>query len=357
MRTWIALSLWRGMTYLRLKKMLQVCKHEEQLFLLSENEWRKLGLFPELFNSRVSLKDVRVSAAMGWLEEPGNWLLPITSEHYPSLLREISSAPLILYGCGQVDLLTKRQLAIVGSRRATPRAFELAHELAYELASAGVVVTSGLALGIDTAAHRGILEGGGKTIAVMANGLGSVYPFSNADLAQAIKVKGVLLSEQAPWVGPSAKLFPRRNRIVSGLSQGVLVVQAGKKSGSLITARLALEQNREVMAVPGDVGCAQAGGCHWLLKQGAALVETVEDVYQCMGWEEKVVSDGKTPKKQVLTLNEGERALLNCIDSSGTTLEKIVERYSGKDEDVLPGLSSLELAGVIHRLVQGYCLC
>jgi DNA processing protein len=356
MKNWIALSLWRGMTVSRLEKMQRVCEQDDCLFSLSESQWRRFGFSQELLKTRVLPTSAEVSAVMEWLEESGADLLPFTDARYPALLREISSPPVVLYVFGQVEVLTKKQISIVGSRRATPRMLELAYGLASDLVANDVVVTSGLALGIDTAAHRGALDAGGKTVAVMANGLGSVYPLSNASLADRIRENGLLLSEQPPGVGPSAKLFPMRNRIVSGLSRGVVVLQAHVKSGSLITARLALEQNREVMAVPGEAGSAQVGGSHWLLKQGAALVETVEDIYDCLGWERRGVLIRGKEKPSVL-LSEKEEALLQCIDSVDTSVEKIYERYRGCKKEVLPVLSQLELSGLVQRTMVGYCRC
>jgi DNA processing protein len=265
-----------------------------------------------------------------------------------------------LYAKGNYSVLEKPQLAMVGSRKATPRALEMAYGLAKDLAAKGIVITSGLALGIDTAAHQGALSASGETVAVMANGLARVYPPSNQRLAADIAKKGVLISEQPPWMEPKATLFPRRNRIVSGLSQGVLVVQANKKSGSLITARLALEQNREVMAMPGESGSEEASGCHWLLKQGAALVENADDVYAAMGWDlpERIETTSygrKNPPDN--PFNEVENTLLACIDSTDTSLEMIYKRYSGDHCKVLSLLSQLELEGLVQRTIFGYCRC
>jgi DNA processing protein len=360
MNTWLALSLWCGMTVSRLQKLKQRCGSLQQLFALNKPQWLQLGFAEELYATRISPTDSLVVETADWLIDEGVTLLGYEDTSYPANLREVASAPLALYARGEIELLAQRQLAIVGSRKATPKAMEVAFELAAELAANDVVVTSGLALGIDTAAHRGALEGGGKTIAVMANGLASVYPPSNWQLAEQIVESGVLLSEQPPRMEPKAKLFPQRNRIVSGLSQGVLVVQGNRKSGSMITARLALEQNREVMAVPGEVGSEQASGCHWLLKQGAALVENVEDIYAAMGWEKDNAPGSMNvglANKIIKCLTPAEQALLVCIDNADTALEKIYERYNGDSSVVLSLLSQLELSGAIQRTLWGYCRC
>jgi DNA processing protein len=358
MNTWLALSFWRGMTAARLSLCRQRCGSLQLLFTLNKKQWLALGLPEKLHTGRVLPTDSRVVETADWLIEQGVSLIGYDDALYPICLREIASAPLVLYAKGNAAILSQRQLAIVGSRKATPKAMEVAYELAAELAVRGVVVTSGLALGIDAAAHRGALAGGGQTVAVMANGLASVYPPSHRELAVQITQQGVLLSEQLPWTEPKANLFPQRNRIVSGLSQGVLVVQGNRKSGSLITARLALEQNREVMAIPGEVGSEQAAGCHWLLKQGAALVENCEDIFTAMGWELGHVDTIEgTSSKQAIVLSESEQSLLRCIDAADTPLEKIYARYDGDSAAVLSTLSQLELAGVIQRTLWGYCRC
>ncbi|MEQ1440376.1 DNA-processing protein DprA [Fontimonas sp. SYSU GA230001] len=220
---------------------------------------------------------------LDWLAQPGRTLLTLADPRYPAALREAAGAPPVLFVQGDPDWLGLPQLALVGSRNASPQGLENARAFAAELARRGLVITSGLALGIDGAAHRGALEAGGGTIAVCGTGLDRVYPARHRDLAHEIAARGALLSEFPLGVPALSENFPRRNRIISGLSMGVLVIEAARESGSLITARLALEQGREVFAIPGSIHNPLARGCHALIRQGAKLVESVDDVLEELG--------------------------------------------------------------------------
>jgi DNA processing protein len=213
-----------------------------------------------------------------WLSVAGRRLLRCVDDDYPSRLREIGGAPPALFCIGDIGLLQLPQIGIVGARNASVQGLDNAHAFARELVCRGLVVTSGLAVGIDGAAHRGALDGGGGTIAVCGNGLDRVYPASHRKLAHTIAETGLLVSEFPPGTPPKPDHFPRRNRIISGLSLGVLVVEAARESGSLITARLATEQGREVFAIPGSIHNPLARGCHALIRDGARLVETVDDI-------------------------------------------------------------------------------
>ncbi|MEJ6774059.1 MAG: DNA-processing protein DprA, partial [Porticoccaceae bacterium] len=215
----------------------------------------------------------QVDSTMALVERVGAQIIPITSLDYPQQLKQISSAPPLLYSLGQIDNLHLPQIAIVGSRRMTRGGENNALQWSRFLANSGFTITSGLALGVDGCAHRGALEAAnGKTVAVMATGIDSIYPQRHRQLAeQILDSGGTLVTEFHPNVKPLPTNFPRRNRIVSGLSLGVLVVEAAVKSGSLITARYALEQNREVFAIPGSIHNPQSRGCHLLIKEGAQL--------------------------------------------------------------------------------------
>lgn len=203
---------------------------------------------------------------------------------YPALLGCIPDPPPVLWIRGDVSVLTRPAVAIVGSRVATPYALEVGARLAAELAGRGVVVVSGLARGVDSAAHRGCLEGGGKTVAVLGSGIDCVYPPEHTELARRIADNGAVTAELGPGAPPLPDHFPLRNRIISGISLGVVVVEASEKSGSLITARCALEQGRDVMAVPGSVLSGRNRGSHGLLKDGAKVVETADDILEELGW-------------------------------------------------------------------------
>lgn len=221
-----------------------------------------------------------IEADLSWLQGQQCYLIPIVHEAYPSQLREISDPPLVLFAQGRIDLLQQPQLAMVGSRNPDHYGKALAFDFAADLAGCGLNITSGLALGIDTASHRGALHVGGDTIGVVATGLDQVYPAANTALAAQIRQQGCLVSEFPVGTRPKAHLFPRRNRIISALSLGTLVVQAALRSGSLITARLANEQGREVFAVPGSIHNPLSKGCHSLIRQGAKIVEAREQVLQ-----------------------------------------------------------------------------
>jgi len=232
-------------------------------------------------------------AELAWLSETGHHLVTWADTDYPPLLREIPAPPVVLYVIGDRQSLSHPQFAIVGSRNPTPMGRENAQAFAKTLAGAGLTITSGLALGIDGAAHRGALDAGGKTIAVVGTGLDRVYPARHRDLAYAVVQQGALVSEFPLGTPPKSENFPVRNRIISGLSLGTLVVEAAVQSGSLITARLATEQGREVFAIPGSIHSPQARGCHALIRQGAKLVETAQDILEELGPLSRFISEAR----------------------------------------------------------------
>ena len=222
--------------------------------------------------------DAAIDADLAWLEANGARIVLATDTDYPPLLLQSGGAPAALYVQGSIEALSAAQLAIVGSRSPTAAGRATAREFAAWFAGAGLTVTSGLAVGIDAASHEGALAGGGLTIAVFASGLDRVYPTEHAALAQRIRAAGALVSEFPPRTPPLRRNFPQRNRIIAGLSLGTLVVEAARYSGSLITARLALESGREVFAIPGSIHSPLSRGCHQLIKSGAKLVEEAADV-------------------------------------------------------------------------------
>ncbi len=225
--------------------------------------------------------DALVDATLRWLARPGCHLLTITDPRYPQMLKEISCPPAVLYAQGRLDLLQNCAFAIVGSRNATHQGLEDAHAFAHALSQSGLTIVSGLALGIDAAAHRGGLAGKSSSIAVMGTGPDRIYPRRNEELAHMLANEGCLLSEFPMGMRSLPRNFPRRNRLISGLSRGVLVVEAGIPSGSLSTALRALEQDRDVFAIPGSIHSSLSKGCHWLIKEGAKLVEGADDSPRC----------------------------------------------------------------------------
>jgi DNA processing protein len=254
------------------------------------------------------------------------------------------------------------QIAIVGSRSATAAGRETAFEFGAALAAAGLAITSGLALGIDAAAHRGALDAGGITIAVCGTGLDRVYPAEHAALAASIAVRGALVSEFTPGTPPLAVNFPQRNRLMSALSRGVLVIEAAARSGSLITARLAGDQGRDVLAIPGSIHNALARGCHRLIKEGAALVETPDDVLAVLGLATVALPAKSAPAAPDVAdigadrLDSGAEMLLNALGFGPADLDRLVERTGLAAHAVVSTLQMLELAGRVESLAGGrYC--
>ena len=245
---------------------------------LTDQELKCLGLDAKAIRSLRSIDPERLEAALAWLDHPAHHLVTRKDAYYPPLLRRIPDAPLALFVNGDPDWLLRPQIAIVGSRNATAGGLSIARDFADRLSRAGLVVTSGLALGIDAAAHGAALDAGRATLAVAGTGPDQVYPARHRDLALRIVDNGAVISSFAPGTGPRAGHFPARNRIISGMSAGVVVIEAGIQSGSLITARLAGEQGREVFAVPGSIRNPMARGCHRLIRQGARLVESPAEV-------------------------------------------------------------------------------
>ncbi len=295
----------------------------------------------------------QIQTQLDWLAQHNIALVTQQDASYPALLQEISCPPPILYVAGNVDLLQTQQLAIVGSRKATPAGIELAQAFAAELGMADFTITSGLALGIDAAAHKGALQQQTPTIAVIATGIDLCYPRRHNQLCEIIKQQGAVVSEFAPGTAALRENFPRRNRIISGLSLGIVVVEAQPGSGSLITARYAIEQNREVFAVPGSVRSPNSRGCHDLIKQGAALVESSEDILDALGcpchWSPVAIGE---PDSQSLKPEAAQ--LLNNIPYDAITLDELVE-YTGKPvEIILPILLQLEISGYLDCSETGY---
>jgi DNA processing protein len=285
---------------------------------------------------------------------------------YPRLLKQIYDPPLIIFIQGNKKLLNQSQIAIVGSRSASASGRDTAFELTQQLVKAGLVITSGLALGIDAVAHKGALTSNASTIAVVATGLDRVYPARHRALAQQIIThNGAIISEFLPGTLPKAGHFPKRNRIISGLSVGVLVVEAALKSGSLITARCALEQNRDVFSIPSTINNPQAKGCHWLIKQGAKLVEDVADIVEELTIDNKSGLQLKKQKEsQEIVNKEIDKKSKNnnlCVDellaSVGfeiTPVDKVVFRSKLPIEEVLTRLTILELNGLVAAVPGGY---
>lgn len=303
----------------------------------------------------------RVEQDLAWLERSGNYLLQQDDPRYPPLLRQITYPPPLLFVHGNLESLRAPQLAIVGTRNPTPLGRDTAHHFAAYLAGAGLAVTSGLALGIDAAAHQGALSGNGLTIAVMGTSLDRIYPAKHRDLAHAIAENGALVSELPTGTPAMAENFPRRNRLISGLAMGVLVVEAALQSGSLITARQALEQGREVFAIPGSIHNPMVKGCHALIRQGAKLVETASDILEELGSLAAFVSDSPeisaTAPAVPETLDEEYRQLLLAMGDESLAIDSLVERCGLTAEVVSSMLLILELEGYVAAVPGGLYCC
>jgi DNA processing protein len=331
----------------------------QQLPQLSVGQLVKLGFTSKQAEKFLAVTKEQLEADVRWLQAERHHLIPITAPEYPSLLKEIYDPPLALYAIGDIELLTAPQLAIVGSRNPTASGRDTAFEFAKALAGSGLVITSGLALGVDAASHEGALAAGGQTIAVCGTGLDRVYPARHRDLARQIACQGLLLSEFPLGTAPQAQNFPMRNRIISGLSVGTLVVEAALRSGSLITARSALQQGREVFAIPGSIHNPLARGCHSLLKNGAKLVETADDVLEELASllalslpqsiSEEIENSDAAP-----ILDEEHYAVLENVGYELTPIDLLVERTGFPVAAVASMLLMLELQGLVQSATGGY---
>jgi DNA processing protein len=293
-----------------------------------------------------------VESDMRWLAAPGRHLVTQSMPAYPALLRQLPDPPPVLFIEGDAAILGADQLAIIGSRRATPCGVQTAHGFSAELARRGLVITSGLALGVDAASHRGAMAGGGRTVAVTAHGLDMVYPRSHRRLARQIAENGALISEFFPGSAPLARHFPRRNRLISGLSLGVVVVEAARRSGSLITARLAGEQGREVFAVPGPIQSPLARGCHQLIRQGAKLVEGIADILEELpgGWAQTLgmgTGAGGRAAEAPQNLDAEQKKVLECLSYRAVSVDSVVQDSGLTADTVCSILLALELRGLV----------
>jgi len=307
-----------------------------------------------------------VELALTIIEQVSNldgFMIGVHDQSYPPLLKEIDQPPPVLFGKGSISCLQLPQLAIVGSRHASQSGLQNARLFAQHLSKSGFVITSGLALGIDAEAHQATVDQNKPTIAVMATGIEGRYPKRNHHLAeQIVDIGGTLLTEFIPNTPPKAGHFPKRNRIISGLSGGVLVVESSIKSGSLITARLAMEQGREVFAIPGSIHHPQAKGGHWLIKPGATLVENSQDIVdQLLGqfayWNEQVkplTEPQNTVKNNTVELNKNERLILEALPYHPISMDHIIEVTGLSSDIVLATIVQLEITGLIKHSTWGY---
>lgn len=298
-----------------------------------------------------------IHASLAWTEHPGRYLITQADVRYPALLKEIATPPLLLFVEGDPELLAMPQIALVGSRNASVSGIDTARLFAREFAQYGLTVTSGLALGVDGAGHLGALEAGRPTVAVMATGADIIYPRRHAQLADRIREQGVLVTEFPLGTAPLPAYFPQRNRVISGLSLGVLVVEAALKSGSLITTRYAVEQGREVFAIPGSIHNPTTKGCHALIRQGAKLVESVDDILEELAPQIEIdrapkIQNGKEAGET--SLDQTQQNILALVGHEPTSIDTLVERSQIPVAELNRILICLELESRIKNVPGGY---
>ena len=346
---WLRLTLIAGVGGQTQRKLLSAFGLPEAVFAAGHDAWRQVvgDKAAELLSAGADAQ--RVDAALTWAQGDDQHIVTLADAAYPRLLLEIPDPPTLLYVRGRVELLNQPALAIVGSRSPTAQGERDSERFAAALAQSGLTIASGLALGIDAAAHRGALSVGGDTVAFLGTGIDRVYPARNHELALAIGAHGAIVSELPIGTPVSAANFPRRNRLISGIARGVLVVEAALQSGSLITARLAAEQGRDVFALPGSIHAPQARGCHLLIKQGAKLVDCVQDVLEELGIAAGAAGSGVNRSSPS---SAGDR-LLTLMDYAPCGLDELAER-SGIGADALAvELLRLELDGRVASLPGG----
>lgn len=334
-------------------KLLKRWPNLEDMFKLSRHELKEAGLPDKLAEAIHDFNMSAVDADLEWETADNHHLLTWEDKRYPRMLKEIYDPPAVLYAAGDLNCLEQTMLSIIGTRKPSISGKETAWNFAKDLSSLHITIVSGLAHGIDASAHSGCLSANGSTIAVMGTGINIIYPRGHANLANKIKERGLLLTEFPLNTSPTAGHFPRRNRIISGLSLSTLVVEAANRSGSLITARLALEQNRDVLAIPGSIHNPQASGCHYLLQQGAKLVTSTQDVIDELGIGKKVTETSL--RQQSLASNN--KNLVKCFGFEITTIDQLVQRSGYSVETVASELAQLELSGVVKAVPGGYFRC
>ncbi len=345
---WLALMRTPGIGNKTFLKCLDYCP-PEQLFSESHATLLKLGLNEKSIAAIKKPAWQVVEKDLLWLEQTDNHILLYSDTDYPKQLKEIPDPPPVLFARGDIDLIHFPQIAIVGSRNPSSSGIQIATDFASSLSRTGFTITSGLALGIDAASHRGALAAQGKTIAVTGTGLDRVYPATHKELATEIINNGVLISEFPPGTAAKANHFPRRNRIISGLCIGLLVVEAAKQSGSLITARMALEQNREVFAIPGSLYNPLARGCNALIREGAKLVETTQDILEELEYYfQQPTTQNNTKNTNIdIELDAEQQTLLNYVLYSPTSIDQLVIDSGFSVENIAAHLLILEIQGYI----------
>ena len=354
---WLTLTFLPGFGCTYINRLVQVAGSPTQALGAEPVQLQAASIAPRLaavLNDRAQQQAARAKARseLETLAKRNLCLLSCASPQYPSSLNSLTDRPVVLYGHGDLSCLEQPALAIVGSRSATEYGKRVASALAGELAGRGITIISGAAFGIDASAHRGAIAAGGRTVAVLGCGVDVVYPPSHKQLLDAIAGQGLVVAEYPLGTQPEGFRFPARNRIISGLASAVLVVEATEKSGSLITASMALEQGREVFAVPGRIDSPKSAGTHRLIQQGACLVQTVDDILEALGWDR----GGKRPHAQPgadlgsMPLSADEQALLELIEPYPATIDALIRKTTFTAAAVHALLLQLELKGYVRHL-------
>ncbi len=344
---WLRLTLVPGVRPQALRGMLAAFGSPHQILAASRNRIEAIAGCAVADALARGPDNALVETTLRWLEHPNHHLLALGDTAYPEVLLHIDEPPTVLYARGRIELLSAPSFAIVGSRNATLQGAADAQAFASALSQAGLCIVSGLAAGIDAAAHRGGLAGAGASVAIMGTGPEQVYPPRNRKLGEELAASGCLVSEFAHGTPPIASNFPRRNRLISGLARGVLVVEAAMQSGSLITARRALDQGRDVFALPGSIHAPLSKGCHELIKQGAKLVENAEDILAEIRWPTRPAS--------AAPLRDGgaEDPLLEAIGFAPVSMDRIAQLTGMRASSLAAGLSRLEIEGRIAAVAGG----
>ena len=355
--SWLQLTLTPGLGAASLRAMLKQFGLPQAILQKRRSELAAFASADALAALESSAVREAVERSLQWALAPGHAIITLADEAYPRSLLEIADPPALLYAAGRTELASRPALAVVGSRNASAQGARNAESFARALSDAGLTIVSGLALGIDAAAHRGGLAGASSTVAVLGTGIDVVYPLPNAALASEVASRGLLLSEFPPGTPPAAHHFPRRNRLISGLARGCLVVEAALASGSLITARAAAEQGREVFALPGSIHSPLSKGCHALIKSGAKLVESAEDVLaELAGFRPSGFAS--TVERPRASASPGEPAaaeavLLQHMGHDPVDVDSLCSRAGLSAEQVASQLLRLELDGRVASLPGG----
>jgi len=351
---WVSLSLVPGLGDAGIRSLVSYFGSADRVLLATRKDLvNGAGLKNDVADQIIGRNAVlnRGEKELEKLEHFGGKAICLADENYPKLLRQISRSPVVLYTVGHQELFDCPCVAIVGSRAASTYGRQSSYNLAQKLASRSVAVVSGLALGIDAQAHAGSLSIAGPTIGVLGCGLDVVYPYQNRKLYEQIKADGLLVSEYPLNTRPDGFRFPARNRIIAGLSLGVVIVEAARKSGSLITASMALEEGREIFAVPGRIDSFKSAGTHWLLQQGAKLVQSVDDIFE--EFAPGLIRDedlSEKPRKTAIHLDSDESVLFNSLDAYPMKRDELIHKVSFSPARVNELLLFLELEGLVEML-------